>query len=104
MDTLKEPAVQTTMDLTREQMLVRDTVHEFATKHVAPGATERDRSGAFPYHLIDQMAPQGLMGLLHETAYGGGEVDTVRVCLAIEERAGWDACLARLSASHTAVG
>lgn len=104
MDTLKEPVVQTATDLTREQMLVRDTVHEFATKHVAPGATERDRSGSFPYHLIDQMAPLGLMGLLHETTYGGGEVDTVSFCLAIEELARWDASLALIVASHTSLG
>lgn len=90
-------------DLTEDQLLIRDTVHDFVDRHVKPGVIERDMNKAFPHDLVALMADQGLMGIYHDEKYGGGGADTVSFVLAIEEIARWDASLALTVASHTSL-
>lgn len=91
-------------DLTEDQTMIRDTVRDFAARHIAPGVIERDSSKKFPHELVKMLADQGLMGIYHEEKYGGAGFDTVSFCLAIEEIARWDASLALTVASHTSLG
>jgi butyryl-CoA dehydrogenase len=90
-------------DLTEDQTMIRDTVRDFAARHIAPGVIERDSSKEFPHELVKMLADQGLMGIYHEEKYGGAGFDTVSFCLAIEEIARWDASLALTVASHTSL-
>src|SRR5699024_3584913 len=89
--------------LSEEQQLIRDSVRDFADRHIAPGVKERDASKEFPHELVQQLAQQGLLGMVHPTKYGGGGVDNVSYCLMIEEIARWDASLALTVASHTSL-
>ncbi|TVY08610.1 acyl-CoA dehydrogenase [Paenibacillus cremeus] len=72
-------------DYTQEQSMIRDLIRDFAVHEVAPGAIERDRTGAFPRDIFDQLAKLELMGLPFPEAYGGGGADTVSFAIVVEE-------------------
>jgi alkylation response protein AidB-like acyl-CoA dehydrogenase len=91
-------------DLSSEQELIRDTVRTFARERVEPVAAELDRSGRFPYELVDELAGLGLMGIPVPEEYGGAGGDTVSYALAIEELARIDSSVAITVAAHTSLG
>ncbi|HET6528462.1 MAG TPA: acyl-CoA dehydrogenase family protein [Balneolaceae bacterium] len=99
-DLLNKPM---TFDYSEEQQLIRNSVKDFVERYVAPDVKERDASKQFPYDIIEKLADQGLMGIVHPEQYGGGGVDHISFCLAIEEIARWDASLALTVASHTSL-
>ena len=71
--------------LTKEQKMIRDEVRNFAKKEIAPRAEEMERTGEYPYDLMDKMADLGLMGIPFPEEYGGMGGDWVSTHLAIEE-------------------
>jgi len=73
------------IDLSEEQVLLRDTVKRFAEDVVAPRAKEIDASGEFPIDFFRQAGELGLAGVCVPEEYGGAGMDTVAYCLAIEE-------------------
>lgn len=91
-------------DLSEDQMMIRDSVRDFATRHIAPDVIKRDTEKVFPHEIIEMLAGQGLMGIYHDEKYGGAGFDTISFCLALEEIARWDASLALTVASHTSLG
>lgn len=72
-------------ELTKEQKMIRDEVRNFAQKEIAPRAEEMERTGDYPYDLMDKMAELGLMGIPFPEAYGGMGGDWVSTHLCIEE-------------------
>lgn len=90
-------------ELSEEQQLIRDSVRDFTERYVAPDVKERDAQKKFPHDIIEKLADQGLMGMVHPEKFGGGGADYVTFCLAIEEIARWDASLALTVASHTSL-
>jgi alkylation response protein AidB-like acyl-CoA dehydrogenase len=75
------------LDLTEEQQLVQQTARDFATRELAPGASERDRQCTFPAAQLRQLAGLGLMGINVPAAYGGAEAGVVAYSLVITELA-----------------
>lgn len=73
------------LELTDDQVMIRDLVHKLAQREIAPRAAGYDRSGEFPWESIKALAGQGFMGMLAPAEYGGGELDQISYCLAIEE-------------------
>ncbi|MDX1637619.1 MAG: acyl-CoA dehydrogenase family protein [Balneolaceae bacterium] len=90
-------------ELSEDQQLIRESVRDFVERHVAPDVKERDTRKTFPRSIIEKLADQGLMGMIHPVEFGGGGIDTVSYCLAIEELARWDASLALTVSSHTSL-
>src|SRR5699024_11399714 len=82
----------------------RDSVKDFTERYVAPDVKERDTEKAFPHDIVARMGKQGFLGMVHPEEYGGGGIDHISFCLAIEEIARWDASLALTVASHTSLG
>jgi len=72
-------------DLTKEHLMLRDTVREFAEKEVAPHAQEIDASGEFPWLTLKKMWRLGLMGMTLPREYGGPGSDTLAYVIALEE-------------------
>ncbi|MGM7722393.1 acyl-CoA dehydrogenase [Metabacillus sp. Hm71] len=72
-------------DLTNEQEMIRNLIHEFAEEEVAPGANERDRTGAFPEKIFEQLAELGMLGLPFPEEYGGSGADTISFAIVTEE-------------------
>jgi alkylation response protein AidB-like acyl-CoA dehydrogenase len=87
--------------LTEEQSLIRETVRALARDNVAPGAAERDRSGAFPKAQIAAMAELGLMGMLIPESWGGSEAGYLAFTLAVEEIAAADGALSTILSVHS---
>ncbi len=78
-------------DLTKEQKMIRDEVRHFARNEIAPQAAELERTGDYPYAIMEKMAELGLMGLPFPEEYGGMGGDWVSLHLAIEELSRADA-------------
>lgn len=75
-------------ELSREQILFRDLVHDFVAKEVKPRARETDENSEFNWPAVRKMGPLGLLGLEVPEEYGGAEVDAVSSAIAVEEL-GW---------------
>lgn len=99
-----ERANHLSFDLSEDQSMIRESVRDFAERHIAPEVIKRDTEKEFPHEIIQMLADQGLLGIYHDEEYGGAGFDTVSFCLAIEEIARWDASLALTVASHTSLG
>lgn len=99
-----ERANKLSFGLSEDHMMIRDSVRDFAERHIAPDVLERDSKKEFPHNIVQMLAGQGLLGIYHDEEYGGAGFDTVSFCLAIEEIARWDASLALTVASHTSLG
>lgn len=91
-------------DLTEEQILWRDTVHDFVAKEVKPKAKEVDETSEFNWPAVKKMGPLGLLGLNVPEQYGGASVDAVSAAIAIEQL-GWGCGSTALSiAAHNGLG
>src|SRR6266849_7470642 len=75
-------------ELTAEQQMWREVVHDFAEKEVKPRARETDEQARFNWEAVRKMGPLGLLGLNVPEAYGGAGVDAISAAIAIEEL-GW---------------
>lgn len=73
--------------LSDEQVMFRDSVRRLASERVAPRAAEIDRTGEFPWDMVQLLADNGLIGVGVPEAYGGGGADLLSTALAIEELA-----------------
>jgi len=91
-------------DLEDSQLLVRDTVRQFALEKVAPVAEELDREKRFPYELVVELAELGLMGMTIPEEYGGAGADTVSYAIAVEELTRIDSSVAITVAAHHSLG
>lgn len=76
------------VELSREQQMFREVVHDFAAREVRPRARHTDETGEFQWEAVRKMGPLGLLGLQIPEAYGGADVDTICASIAIEEL-GW---------------
>ncbi|MDQ0254182.1 alkylation response protein AidB-like acyl-CoA dehydrogenase [Evansella vedderi] len=70
---------------TKEQLMIRDMVKEFAEKEIAPLAEELDRTSQFPIENFKKMGELGLLGIPFPEEYGGAGGDTLSYILAVEE-------------------
>ena len=73
--------------LSAEQELLRREVRRFAEERIRPGVRERDQRHEFPARLGAELGEMGLLGMLVPERYGGGGMDALSYCLAIEELA-----------------
>jgi isovaleryl-CoA dehydrogenase len=73
------------VDLTDDQLMLRDMVREFARREVAPLAAEIDREERFPIESWRRGAELGLLGIAAPEEYGGTELGLTEMCLVGEE-------------------
>ena len=73
------------LELTEEQISVRDAAREFAQNVLKPGVIERDTHAKFPAEEIKQLGELGFLGMMTKPEYGGGGMDTISYVLAMEE-------------------
>jgi butyryl-CoA dehydrogenase len=73
------------LELSPEQVLIRDTARELAQKEILPKAAEIDQKHRFPAEIVARLAELGLMGVAVPQEWGGAGMDTVSYALAIEE-------------------
>lgn len=82
------------LELTDEQIMVRNSVREFAQNEIATRAREYDEAEKFPKEQIEGLGELGLLGMIISEEYGGAGFDTVSYALALEEISKADASVA----------
>jgi butyryl-CoA dehydrogenase len=90
-------------ELSEQQKLLRQTIHDFACAEIAPGARQRDELARFPDELVPKMADLGLFGVMVPEEYGGAGLDVLSFAVMIEEIARVDAAVALMLASHNSL-
>ncbi len=65
--------------------LLRDSVHQFATREIAPIAAEIDETNAFPNALWRKFGEMGLLGISVSEEYGGANMGYLAHTIAMEE-------------------
>lgn len=73
------------LQLTEEQLMIRQAARDFAQNECLPGVIERDEHQKFPKELVSQLADLGFLGMMVSPDYGGAGLDTVSYVLAMEE-------------------
>ncbi len=92
------------MQLSEEQILIRDSVRDYVQDNVLPKAAEWDRVSHFPAEQLHEMGELGLFGMLVPEQWGGSETGYVAFALALEEVAAGDgACSTILSVNNSVV-
>ena len=73
------------LQLSEEQLMIRQAARDFAVNECLPGVIERDELQKFPKDQVIKLADLGFMGMMVDPKYGGAGLDTVSYVLAMEE-------------------
>ncbi len=90
--------------LSQEQILIRQTVREFAEQEIKPVAQTLDENEEFSLDLTQRMGELGLFGMYLPEKYGGANLDTLSYIIAVEELARIDGSQAATLAAHNSLG
>lgn len=63
--------------ITPEHELLREQVARFIAREVEPYAAAWEEAGCVPREVLRKMGQVGLLGLMYESEYGGGEADAL---------------------------
>lgn len=88
------------LELTENQIMIRDTIRDFAEKNIRPVIMEYDESQKFPMDIMQQLGELGFMGILVPEEYGGAGLGYIEYALIIEELAKVDPSVALSVAAH----
>lgn len=88
------------LELTENQLMIRDTIRDFAEKNIRPVIMEYDESQKFPMEIMRQLGELGFMGILVPEEYGGAGLGYIEYALIIEELAKVDPSVALSVAAH----
>lgn len=78
-------------ELTEEQIMVKETIRDFAEAEIKPGVIERDEKAEYPTEVIQKLGELGFMGMQVPEQYGGTEMDALSYVITLEEVARVDA-------------
>jgi alkylation response protein AidB-like acyl-CoA dehydrogenase len=71
--------------LTEEQREIRELVRTIARERIAPRAAEIDKSGEFPWDVVEVFRQNDLFGIMFDEAYGGIGSSSLLTFVTIEE-------------------
>src|SRR5210317_1267759 len=91
-------------ELSEEQIMIRETVRDFAEREIKPVAQELDEKAEFSYDLTRKMGELGLFGMYLPEKYGGQGLDILSYIIAVEEIARIDGSQAATLAAHNSLG
>jgi alkylation response protein AidB-like acyl-CoA dehydrogenase len=92
------------LELTEEQVMIRDMAREFARNEIAPHAQAWEQAGWIDDSLVDKLGELGLLGMIVPEQWGGTYIDYVAYALAVEEISAGDAATGTLMSVHSSVG
>jgi len=73
------------LQLTEEQLAIRDTIRELVQDRVAPRAAEIDERAEYPKDIERLFADNGVLAIPFPERYGGISGSSVTICMGIEE-------------------
>ncbi len=72
-------------EYTKEQIMIKKMVREFAETEIKPFAAEIDETMEFPLENVRKMGKLGLLGMTVDKKYGGSGTDTISYSIGVEE-------------------
>ncbi len=88
------------LDLSEEQVLLRQTVRDFAENELRPHSREWDEKQGFPREVFAKLGELGLTGVCWPPDYGGSGLSVLDWALVMEELSRVDAGVALSLAAH----
>ena len=67
---------------------LKDTIHKFSQKEIAPIADKVDKENTFPNELWKKLGDLGLLGITADQEFGGSQMSYLAHCIAMEELVG----------------
>ena len=89
--------------LNEEQLQLKKSVREFATREIAPHVMKWDEASEFPMATVKELGKLGLMGMIFPPEYGGAGMGYVEYVTAIEELSRVDGSVGIIVAAHTSL-
>jgi alkylation response protein AidB-like acyl-CoA dehydrogenase len=89
--------------LNEEQLQLKKSVREFATREIAPHVMKWDEASEFPLATIKELGKLGLMGTIFPHELGGAAMGYVEYVTAIEELSRVDGSIGIIVAAHTSL-
>ncbi len=87
-------------ELTENQIIIRNTIKEFAEKSIRPFIMEYDEAQKFPMEIMKQLGELGFLGILVPEEFGGAGLGYVEYALIIEELSKIDPSVGLSVAAH----
>ncbi|MEI7897063.1 MAG: acyl-CoA dehydrogenase family protein [bacterium] len=72
-------------EFTEEQIMIQQSARDYAQRELIKDVLARDASAEFPTQHVKALGELGFLGMLVDTKYDGGGMDTVSYVLAMEE-------------------
>ena len=72
-------------EYTEEQLMIQQAARDFAQRELILDVLERDEKAEYPAKHVKRLAELGFLGMLIDTKYDGGGMDTISYVLAMEE-------------------
>ena len=72
-------------EFTEEQIMIQQSARDYAQRELLKDVLARDASAEFPTQHVKALGELGFLGMLVDTKYDGGGMDTVSYVLAMEE-------------------
>lgn len=91
-------------ELSEDQIMIRESVRDFAEREIRPRAKELDEKAEFSVELTKMMGELGLFGMYLPEKYGGQDMDYLSYIIAVEEIARIDGSQAATLAAHNSLG
>jgi alkylation response protein AidB-like acyl-CoA dehydrogenase len=92
------------LDLSEDQIAIRDNVRELCQREFASEAGKWDREQIVPRAAVARLAENGFLGMAIPEEWGGVGYDTRTIAIVLEEIARVSAALAIMIAVHNSVG
>ena len=88
---------------TQEQVILRETLRDFALKEILPHALEWDEKQEFPLETLKRLGELGMMGAVVDPDYGGAGLGYPEYIMGVEELSRVDGSLALSVAAHNSL-
>lgn len=92
------------LELSEEQVMIRDMARDFARGEIAPQAQAWEKAGWIDDSVVHKMGELGLLGMVVPEQFGGSYTDYVAYALAVEEISAGDGATGALMSIHNSVG
>ncbi len=87
-------------ELSEDQVIIKNTIREFAENKIKPVIMEYDEEQKFPMELLKELGELGFLGILIPEEYGGAGLGYIEFEIIIEELARIDPSIALSVAAH----
>ena len=88
---------------TEEQVILRETIRDFALKEIAPHSLEWDENQEFPRETLKRLGELGMMGAIVDPQYGGAGLGYPEYIIVVEELSRVDGSIALSVAAHNSL-